>query len=73
MDAIYLIRLALSVIADRLLVIIAMSLSFVIAMWIMWYPDWIRLGTLTVFVIFAYLLLKIKEIKNEQPQRLPEQ
>jgi hypothetical protein len=65
MDTLAIIRLALSVIADRLLVIIAMILGFSLAIWIMWYPEWIRLGAMIVFVLFSYMLLRMKENLSE--------
>ena len=68
MDAVKVIRLALSVLTDRLLIILAQGLAFGLAIWVMWYPDPLRLGTMTVFVIFAYLLLRIKESKHEVTQ-----
>ena len=74
MDAISIIRLALKVISDRLLVILAMSLSFSLACWTMWDPKLERLGTMVFFSIFSYLVINVKERnRNEKPERLADQ
>ena len=66
MDAISLIRLALNIISDRLITILALIASSVMCGWTMWNPMWERVTTLAIFVIFCYLLVNTKErIKHE--------
>ena len=59
MDAIGLIKIALSVLTDRLIVILALCMSCGLACWVMWGPSWERVVTLTIFVIFSYLVVRI--------------
>jgi hypothetical protein len=66
MDAVQMVRLALSVITDRLLTILALAGVFVLSLWIMQEPELIRLGTEIIFAVFAYLLIRNKENKNER-------
>jgi hypothetical protein len=39
---------------------------FVLSLWIMQEPELIRLGTEIIFAVFAYLLIRNKENKNER-------
>ena len=74
MDAVALVRLALAVISERMLSILALGLSFSLACWTMWDPRWERLGTMAFFSIFSYLLLNIKErTTNERHERISTQ
>lgn len=57
MDVIAVVRLALSVLNDRLLVILTLGLSFSLACWTMWEPRWERMCTMAFFSIFSYALL----------------
>jgi hypothetical protein len=63
MDAIQVVRLALTVISERLLVIFAMSMNFGLACWTMWGLGWERLVALTVFAVFSFALIN-KESKE---------
>jgi hypothetical protein len=66
MDSIALLRLALSVIADRLLIILALSMTCGLACWSMWGPSIERVATLAIFSVLAYLLTRSrKESKHE--------
>lgn len=68
MDAIALIRIALSVLTDRLIVILALLMSCGLACWVMWGPTWERVVTLTIFVIFSYLIVRINgNGKDQEP------
>jgi hypothetical protein len=69
MDAVQMVRLALSVITDRLLTILALAGTFVLSLWIMREPELIRLGTEIIFAVFAYLLIKNKENKSGKLQQ----
>jgi len=74
MDAVALVRLALAVISERMLSILALGLSFSLACWTMWDPRWERLGTMSFFSIFSYLLINIKERNtNERHERVSTQ
>jgi|GEM_PF-1151423 hypothetical protein len=74
MDAVALVRLALAVISERMLSVLALGLSFSLACWTMWDPRWERLGTMAFFSIFSYLLINIKERNtNERHERVSTQ
>ena len=64
MDAVALVRLALSVITDRLITILALISASIMCGWTMWNPMWERVSTLAIFVVFAYALVRAKE-RNE--------
>ena len=61
MDSIALLRLALAVLADKVLTIVALSMSFGLACWTMWWPTYERLGMSAFFALFSYLMVKTKE------------
>jgi len=69
MDAIQLVRLALEVISERLLVILAMAANMALACWTMWGLGWERLVAMTVFAIFSYLIIKMERKQNERKER----
>jgi hypothetical protein len=69
MDSITLIRLALAVISDRLITILALLASSVMCGWTMWNPMWERVTTLAIFVVFSYLVVNIKEKNNERSEK----
>jgi len=68
MDAIQVIRVALNVISERLLTIIALGMSFGLACWVMKDPDILRLGTMAFFAIFSFLLLKTRKRENYETE-----
>jgi len=68
MDATSIIRLALGVISDRLITIAALLTSFGLGCWVMYGMGWERVTTLAIYVIFAYLLVTVKEKSNEAPR-----
>jgi ABC-type multidrug transport system permease subunit len=61
MDAIKVLNLALKVLSERLLTLLALLTSFALGCWTMWGPEWERVVTLAIFVLFAYLLVYSKE------------
>jgi len=66
MEAVALVRLALAVITDRLITILALVASSIMCGWTMWNPMWERVVTLAIFVVFSYLVVNTKERnKNE--------
>jgi hypothetical protein len=64
MDATAIIRLALVVISDRLITILALLTSCGLGCWTMWWPTWERVTTLAIYVIFSYLIVQTKEKKH---------
>jgi hypothetical protein len=64
MDAASVIRLALEVISDRLITVLALLTSCGLGCWTMWGPEWERVATLAIYVFFAYLLVHSKEKPN---------
>jgi hypothetical protein len=66
MDGIALVRIALNVITDRLLVILALGLSFSLACWTMYFPTWERMGTMAFFSIFSYAILNTKRRESNE-------
>ena len=68
MEAVALVRLALGVITDRLITILALIASSVMCGWTMWNPMWERVVTLAIFVVFSYLIVNVKERKQNEPK-----
>ena len=64
MDAVKLVTIALSVITDRLISILALTSASIMCGWVMWGMGWERVAALAIFTVFAYLLVKAKEAKN---------
>lgn len=58
MEATQVIRIALEVISERLIVILALISNSVMCGWVMWGMGWERVATLAIFTIFSYLLVK---------------
>ena len=65
MDATAIIRLALGVISDRLITIIALLTSCGLTCYTLWAPQWERVVTLAIYVVFAYATVTVKEKRNE--------
>ena len=68
MEAVALVRLALGIITDRLITILALIASSVMCGWTMWNPMWERVVTLAIFVVFSYLIVNVKERKQNEPK-----
>jgi hypothetical protein len=68
MEAVALIRLALRIISDRLITILALIACSIMCGWTMWNPMWERVVTLAIFVIFSYLVVNTKERKQNEPK-----
>jgi fatty acid desaturase len=66
MEATAIIRLALVVISDRLITILALLTSCGLACWAMWGMGWERVTILAIYVIFSYLTVKTREKANEE-------
>jgi len=54
MDKVSLITLALKVISDRLITILALIMSCGLTSYTLWAGDWTRVATLAIFVLFSY-------------------
>jgi hypothetical protein len=65
MDGVTLVTIALRVISNRLITILALLTSFGLGCWTMWDPKWERVTTLAIFVLFSYLLVKVEERKDD--------
>ena len=70
-----LLSLALSVITDRLLTIVCLIMTFVLATWIMNNPDWLRLATFAWFSTCVFLPVLYKERNRDKaiPRNMPSQ
>jgi hypothetical protein len=68
MDGVTLVTIALRVISNRLITILALLTSFGLGCWVMWDPRWERVTTLAIFVLFSYLLVKVEERKDDGRQ-----
>ena len=66
MDPLKLLRLALAVVSDRLISVLALIMACGLSCWSMWGPSTERIATLAIFVSFAYLVARVpKEKKHE--------
>lgn len=73
MDGLRLVRIALSVITDRLITIMSLMMSCGLACWVMWGPQWDRVATLGIFVLFSYLVIQSKERKDARSSQTGEE
>ena len=64
MEATQIIRIALGVISDRLITIVALLSSCGLPCYTLWAGGWERVATLAIYVIFAYLTVTVKEKSN---------
>lgn len=64
MDAASIIRLALEVISDRLITIVALLTSCGLTCYTLWAGGWERVATLAIYVVFSYLTVRAKEQSN---------
>ena len=70
MDATAVVRIALGVISDRLITIVALLTSFGLECWTMWGMGGERVSALAIYVFFAYLIVTAKAKSNVQ-ERTP--
>ena len=68
MDSVSLLRLALEVISDRLITILALITTCGLAAYTLWAGDWTRVATLAIYAVFAYLTVTVKEKRNDTRQ-----
>jgi hypothetical protein len=71
MDAFALVRLALSVLTDRIISILALCMACGLSCWVMYIPTWDRVVTLGIFVIFSFLVIKTKESSHVSREEAP--
>ena len=71
MDATAIIRLALGVISDRLITIIALLTSCGLTCYTLWAGSWERVVTLAIYVVFAYATVNVKEKRNDTREEAP--
>jgi hypothetical protein len=64
MDPLKIIRLAFSVISDRLIAVLSLCMACGLSCWSMWGPSWERIATLAIFVLFAYLVARVPKEKQ---------
>jgi hypothetical protein len=69
MDGIAIVRIALAVISQRLLIVFILALSFALGCWVMYLPSWERLTAMAFFCIYSYLCIYTQErIENGKAQ-----
>jgi hypothetical protein len=61
MDAVAVVRLALSILTERVISILALCMGCGLSCWVMYIPTWDRVATLGIFVLFSLLVIKTKE------------
>jgi len=66
MDAVAVVRIALGVISDRLLTVLALGLCFSLCCWTMWDPKYERVIVVALFSVYSYILLIKMESKDER-------
>ena len=60
------VRVALSVLSDRLLSLLALAMSFILAAWVMEKPDTLRAIMAGFFALCVYLPALLKERQNSR-------
>lgn len=68
MDPLRLVRLALAVVSDRLISVLALVMACGLSCWSMWGPSPERIATLAIFVSFAYLVARVPKEKNHESE-----
>ena len=66
MDNVSLVRLALQIVSERLLTMLALCLNFSLGCWTMWGLQWERLVAMAVFALFSYLVIVKERNANER-------
>jgi len=68
MDAVSVLRLALKVLAERVILIIGLVMACFLTAWVMYEPSWHRVAALGIFCLLALLVIPRKERKREADQ-----
>lgn len=58
MEGIALVKLALSIVTERVILIMSLIMSFVLAIWVMQVGNWQQVLALLIFVIFSTVVTK---------------
>jgi hypothetical protein len=66
------VRVALGVIAGRLMALACLGMTFALAVYVMQEPDWIRMGMAAFFALFVFIPCILREGKNERLKRQEE-
>jgi hypothetical protein len=75
MDSTFLkvVRIALKIVTARILTIFSLAMTFALACWTMWGPNYERIATLSIFAVAVFLPSLIKETKHDQHDESSEQ
>ena len=73
MDVVKLIRLALSVLTDRLLTLFSLVMTFALACWVMREPDLMRECMAGFFALFVFIPCIYKERTKDEGSRQQEE
>jgi hypothetical protein len=65
MDAVRVVRIALSVLASRMLVLFGLVMACFLAGWVMYQPSWERVAALAIFTVFGYFVVPSKEKSDD--------
>lgn len=65
MDALKVLRLALTVLTDRLLTMLSLLMTFSLSVWVMQDPLWERMAMCAFFAVAVFLPCLTKERKSE--------
>lgn len=65
MDAIKVVRIALSVLASRMLVLCGLLMACFLAGWVMYQPSWERVVGLAIFTVFGYFVVPNREKSDD--------
>jgi len=68
MDVIAVMRLALSILTERLMVFIALSMVFSLSCWTMYLPGTVRIETTALFALFSLVLLRKRDKHETEPK-----
>ena len=68
MDFIAIVRLALGILTERLMVLIALIMVFALSCWTMYLPGTVRMETTALFALFSLVLLR-KRVQNEREKK----
>ena len=65
MDAVSILRLTMSILTQRLVMLAGLMMSCFLAGWVMYEPSWERVVALAIFNAMSYLLLNGREKKDD--------
>lgn len=65
MEAVSVLRLALRVLSDRVIVITGLVMACFLSAWVMYEPSWHRVAALGIFSLLTLLVVPSKEKKRE--------